>query len=157
MIDKIREEQLEVFSSQMKNELKSALLSFMTENKPNKDNIKLYRKFDELLNVNQIHNVTCDITHLFLYLSIKYKFVVYDTETIIDEWKKIGEEIIEDYFYSMLKVYNGAIYLRFRKRELKSYDYTIYYGRNDIYFQYFQKGMDISFQEFQEFLHENNL
>ena len=41
MIDKIREEQLEQLSSQMKNELKSTLLSFMTENKPNKDNINL--------------------------------------------------------------------------------------------------------------------
>jgi hypothetical protein len=152
---KINEEQLEVLSSQMKNELKSTLLSFMTENKPNEDNIKLYDKLDELLNVHQ-RNVTCYITHLFQYLSIKYDFKIYDTETI-EEWKKIGEEIIEDYFYKMLKIYNGAYYLRFRKRKLKSYDYITYYGRNDIFFQYFQKGQDISFQEFQEFLHENNL
>lgn len=38
---KINEEQLEVLSSQMKNELKSTLLSFITENKPNKNNINL--------------------------------------------------------------------------------------------------------------------
>lgn len=156
MIDKIREQQLEQLSSQLKNELKSALLSFMTKNKPNKDNIELYHKLAELLKVYQIHNVTCYVEHLFLYLSIKYHFVVYDT-TIIDEWKKIAEEIIEEYFYKMLKIYNGAKYLYFRKRKLKSYEHTIYFDRDDIFIQYFNKGIHISFQEFQDFLYENNL
>lgn len=156
MIDKIREEQLEQLSSQLKNELKSALLSFMTENKPNEDNIKLYHKLEDLLNVNQIHNVTCDITHLFPFLCFKYNFMIYDTERI-DEWRKIAEEIIEEYFYRMLKIYNGAKYLYFRKRKLKSYEHTTHFDRNDIFIQYFNKGTHISFQEFQELLYENNL
>ena len=57
----------------------------------------------------------------------------------------------------MLKIYNGAKYLYFRKRKLKSYEHTTHFDRDDIFIQYFSEGTHISFQEFQEFLYENNL